>query len=539
MDRKDFFKTLAPKKTPAKSQRFFSGIAPYTGPWTSTEATHLLRRTMFGARKTDVDYFAAMSMSSAVDELLNAINMPDPPLRDYGLIVTEDGTYDDLGVVQGATWVNDPNMASAPDVRPSIGRLRMASLRKWWSGLMINQSRSIQEKIVLFWHHHFSVQYEEVTNPQMMYRHHQLLRTHSLGNVRTLTREVAIDPAMLYHLNGYLNSRLAADENFARELQELFTIGVGGSTRFTETDVIAAARVLTGWRVRTQPQLESYSDTSDHDTGSKQFSSFYNNTVIAGGDAAAELDALINMIFARREAAEFICRKLYRFFVYYDIDAATETDVITPLATLLMSSNYEIKPVLETLFKSEHFYDIQCRACFIKTPLDFLLGTLREYNVSYPPYTDYTNGYPLFDVLYHQAATMQMDLFQPPDVNGYPAFVQGPMHYELWVNSNSLPRRADYTDALVADNIIDVRAFVNQCSNPANPDVLISEMCSLLLGYPLSDASKNYTKSRFLLANGTDNNVWTNAWNSNSPTVDASLKSLLAFLMNLPEFHLC
>lgn len=541
MNRIEFIKALANrnKSTKKVSGRFFSGIVPYTGQWTVNEVTHLLKRTMFGARKEDIDHFLSMSMGEAVDELLNNVSIPTPPVRDYGLIVTEDGSYDDLGVAQGQTWVNDPNMASDPDARPGISRFRMDSLRKWWTGLMINQQRSIQEKMILFWHHHYSVQQEEVNNPQMMYRHHHLLRTNVLGNVKDLAREVTIDPAMLLHLNGYLNSRQAADENYSREFQELFTVGLANGEHFTENDVIAAARVLTGWRVRTNP-LESYADAGAHDTGSKSFSSFYNNRTIAGSDAVTELQQLVDMIFDAPEAARFICRKIYRFFVYYDIDAATETNVIEPLAAILRSNNYEIKPMLETLFKSEHFFDVLNQACYIKSPFDILTGTLREFNVSFPPYTDYTNGYPLFFSLYNHAASMQMDLFQPPDVNGYAAFVQGPMHYELWVNSNSLPRRADYTDALVNDGMLDLRAFANYSADPSNPDTLVNDVTALLLRYPLSAASKTFVKTRYLLNNTTDNSTWTNAWNSNNTTViDTSLKNMFMFLMNLPEFHLC
>ncbi|MBC7934969.1 MAG: DUF1800 domain-containing protein [Rhizobacter sp.] len=539
MNRIEFLRALANRNTTKKSQPFFSGILPYSGQWTVNEVSHLLKRTMFGAKKADVDHFLGMSMSAAVDELLNTVSVPNPPLRDYGLIVTEDGTYDDLGVVQGQTWVNDPNLLSDADARPGISRFRMDSLRKWWAGLMINQQRSIQEKMVLFWHHHYSVQQEEVGNPQMMYRHHNLLRTNMLGNVRMLAKEVTIDPAMLLHLNGYLNSRQAADENFSREFQELFTIGLGNDSHFTENDVIAAARVLTGWRVRTNP-LESYADEAAHDTSSKTFSGFYGSRTIAGGDAATELDALIDMIFDTTEAARFIVRKIYRFFVYYEIDEATETDVIEPLAAILRNNNYEIKPMLEALFKSEHFYDTLNQACYIKSPLDILTGTLREFNVPFPAYTDYATGYPLFFSIYNNAANMQLDLFQPPDVNGYAAFVQGPMHYELWVNSNSLPRRADYTDALVNAEIIDVRGFANATSNPSNPDTLINDVTALLLRYPLSTASKTYVKTRFLLNNTADDSFWTNAWTSNNSTlIDTSLKNMFLFLMNLPEFHLC
>jgi uncharacterized protein (DUF1800 family) len=476
-----------------------------------------------------------------VDELLNNITTPSPPVRDYGLIEDEFGVmHDDPGVAQGQTWVNDPNMLSNPDIRGAINRLRVDSLRKWWAGLIINQGRSIQEKMVLFWHHHFSVQQSEVENSQFLYRHHNLLRSNALGNFKDLAREVTIDPAMLLHLNGYLNSKQAPDENYAREMQELFTVGRGTDSLYTEDDVIAAARVLTGWRINTDP-LGSYFEPSAHDTGPKTFSSFYNNTTIPGGtNGDQELDALVNMIFATAEASRFICRKLYKWFVYYEIDDATETDVIGPMAAILQSNNYDIKPALAVLLKSEHFFDTLNQACYIKSPFDFVAGTLREFNVSFPAYTNYTTGYPLFYSLYQNAADMQQELFQPPDVSGWPSYYQEPMHYELWVNSNSLPKRADFTDALVNDAVIDVRAFAGYSSNPADPDQLVNDITALLLRYPLSANSKNYVKTRFLLNNTTDNTVWTNAWNSNNNTViNGSLQELFRFLMNLPEFHLC
>ena len=114
------------------------------------------------------------------------------------------------------------------------------------------------------------------------------------------------------------------------------------------------------------------------------------------------------------------------------------------------------------------------------------------------------------------------------------------MHYELWVNSNSLPKRADFTDALVNDTVVDVRAFANYSSIPADPDQLLNDITALMLRYPLSANSKTYVKRRFLLNNTTDNTVWTNAWNSNNNTViNPALQELFKFLMNLPEFHLC
>jgi len=536
MDRKEFFKRAA-----RKQEKPFAGLTPYSGPWTANEVAHLLKRTMFGAKKQDIDHFLAMSPGAAVDELLAAAPFPATPIRDYGLIDDGQGhMVDDLGVAQGQTWVNDPNKASAVEVRGIINNNRMSSLRKWWAGLIINQQRSIMEKLVLFWHHHFSVQEGEVENAQYLWKHHQLLRTHALGNVKTVTRQVCTDPAMLMHLNGYLNSKQAPDENFARELQELFTIGKGSGSQYTEDDVIAAARVMTGWRIDDET-LDSYLAVGAHDTAAKQFSAFYGNTTISGSSTPGqEVDALMDMIFNTTESARYFCRKLYKWFVYYQIDDTVEAEVITPLAAALQSNGFEILPVLELLFKSEHFFDTVNQGCYIKSPFDIIVGTLREFNVSYPAYTDYTTGYPLFLNIYQQAASMQQQLFQPPDVSGWPSYYQEPMHYELWVNSNSLPRRADFTNRLVDDAVLDLRGFVAYSSNPADPDQLVTDISTLLLRYPLSANSKQYIKTHFLLNNTTDNTVWTNAWNSNNNAViDPALKQLFRFMMNLPEFHLC
>ncbi len=538
MDRREFF--TARKKTNRHStRRIASGLAPYTGSWTVNEASHLLKRTMFGAKKSDIDAFLGLSVSQAVDELLNNIPSVSPPLRDYGLLEDDDGQmHDDLGVAQGQTWINDLNRLSDPDIRGSIDRARTGSLFKWWAGLIIHQNRSIAEKLTLFWHHHFSVQQEEVANSTMLWRHHNLLRTNALGNVKQLVRDVTIDPAMLLHLNGYLNSKLAPDENYAREMQELFTVGKGNDSLYTENDVMTAARTLTGWRIDSDTLL-SYLDTGSHDTGSKSFSAFYNNTTIAGS-GAQEVDDLVNMIFNTTEAARFIVRKLYIWFVYYQIDAATETDVIIPLAEILRSNNFDIKPVLSALFKSEHFFDPLNQACYIKSPYDIIVGTLREFNVSFPPYTDWANGYPLFDAIYGKAGEMQQVLFQPPDVSGWTSYHQEPMFYELWVNSNSLPRRADYTDALIDGSMLDVRGFAGYSSNPSDPNQLVDDVTALLLRYPLSSTSKAYVKNRFLLNNTGNDTVWTTAWNTNNNTViNASLNELFKFIMNLPEFHLC
>jgi uncharacterized protein (DUF1800 family) len=245
------------------------GLAMYTGPWTENEVIHLLKRTLFGTTRADIDYFKAKTMQQSVDELLNpAAPLPAPPVKEYTSTL-------DPAILPGNTWVDDPSIDG------TVNSLRRASFKKWWMGLMINQDRSIREKMTMFWHNHFATEANEIGNAQFVYRHHALLRSSALGNFKALTKAVTLDPAMLIYLNGQLNTNKAPDENYGRELQELFCCGKGPDSLYTEEDVKAAAQVLTGWR-NDATTFSSYFTASRHDTTNKQFSAFYSNTIIQG-----------------------------------------------------------------------------------------------------------------------------------------------------------------------------------------------------------------------------------------------------------------
>ncbi|HRQ50239.1 MAG TPA: DUF1800 domain-containing protein, partial [Agriterribacter sp.] len=359
----------------AVAGRTSSGIDPYTGAWTKNEVIHLLKRTMFGAKPGDIEHFAGKTMEAAVDELLTITSpLPDPPVKEYD---TAEALVPDSNIDQGTTWINDFN----EDNR--VGWLRKQSFKKWWVGVMLNQPRNIREKMTLFWHNHFATEMASTSNARYAYKHHTLLRANALGNFKSLARAISVDPLMLVYQNGEQNRKGVPDENYARELQELFTLGKENDPNYTEDDVKAAARVLTGWR--NDPETNtSYFDPERHDTGNKTFSSFYGHTTITGrsGENAGdeELDDLIDMIFRNgREASEYIVKELYRWFVYYEVDEAAKTNVIEPLALMLRNYNWEIKPVVAALLKSEHFFDPLNQGCLIKSPADFIVGLCREY----------------------------------------------------------------------------------------------------------------------------------------------------------------
>ncbi|HEX8331438.1 MAG TPA: DUF1800 domain-containing protein, partial [Segetibacter sp.] len=458
----------------------------------------------------------------------------------------------DTNIVAGTTWVNDPNNDG------TIAGRRRASFKKWWVGNQLNQDRSIREKMTLFWHNHFSTETNDIGNAQYIYKHHSLLRGNALGNFKTLVKAVTIDPAMLVYLNGQLNTASAPDENYGRELQELFCCGKGPGSLYTESDVKEAAKVLTGWR-NNSTTISSYFDAARHNTTNKQFSSFYNNTVITGRTGATagntELDDLLNMIFSVQEVSKYICRRLYRWFVYYQIDSAVETNVIEPLAALLRSSNYEVKPVLNLLLKSEHFFDVLNQGCQIKSPIDKIIGLSREFNIQFQPATDYVSNYGLWNYYVSQMTNMQQNIGDPPDVSGWKAYYQEPQFYEIWINSDTLPKRNQFTDVMVATGytfsgkkiMIDVIAFAKTLSDPSDPNVLINDALQILYRIPLTASTRNQIKTDILLVGQSTDYYWTEAWTqhinnpantANATLVRNRLRDLFKYLMNLAEYQL-
>ncbi len=557
MDRRAFLtakrKTLQRKPdTVQQVARTLSGLTPYSGAWDTEAVVHLLKRTMFGAAPQDIAYFRAMDMQQAIDELLNpTAPLPAPPVKDYN---TTDAVVPDTAIAAGTTWVTDYSKD------PAIQSFRIDSLKKWSIGVLINQDRSVREKMGLFWHNHFATETTVVAEPHALYKHYTMLRNGALGNFKTLVRDVTIDPAMLVYLNGDQNTKNAPDENYARELQELFTLGKANMPNYTEDDVKAAAKVLTGWRLDL-PNTASVFNSAQHDTASKQFSSFYNNTSIAGRSGATagtdELDDLLTMIFSKKnEVSQFIVRKIYRWFCYYTIDAAAEANVIVPLAQIFQNSNWEIKPVLEALFKSEHFFDALNRGCLIKSPIDIAVNLCREFSVAFPDAaTEYKEAYNMWDFIRNETAIATQEYGDPPSVSGWPSYYQTPQFYELWINSDTLPKRNHFTDILVYTGYtrsgktlkIDPIAFAQQFSNPGDPNALIDDSLAILYRVPVSATSKATIKTTILLSGQTSDYYWTNAWNAYlaNPsdtmayqTVYIRLRDLYRYFMNLAEYQL-
>jgi uncharacterized protein (DUF1800 family) len=527
-----------------------AGLEPYAGKWDRRHATHLLRRALFGFTRADADKALALDASACVDALLNAEETdPAPPLS----------TSADDPTPVGTTWT-----VSAYDGNYNFARQR--SLQNWWMTLMTGQDFSLREKMTLFWHNQLATELDVVGDPRYAWMHHSLLRKEAFGNFRELIKKITVDPAMLNYLNGDSNTNSNPNENYGRELQELFTIGKGPETAagnytfYTEDDVKAAARTLTGWRdVRGADAAEFVA--SRHDAKDKQFSAAYGNAVIkgrSGADAGAlELQELVDLIFAQPETAKAFCRKLYRWFVYYDIGADAEANVIGPLAEQFRKADFEVKPILATLLKSAHFHAAANQGCFIKTPLDAVVGSLRQMEIALPDGSDPLKQYALMQALVGEASRMQMEPGNPPNVAGWPAFYQIPVFYEAWINSDTLPRRMQYADKLAAARgygyytdksflSADVLGLAKAVSEPGKAETIVAEWAELFFPITLTDNQLKYLKDTLL--NGLPDYEWGAEWDDYiaAPTdaakikpVETRLRALLTAISEMAEFQLC
>lgn len=526
-------------------------LNPYAGPWNRNVVKHLLRRTLFGAKRADINFFQPLGLNASINQLLDDSRpMPSPPVKEYN---SSAAAVPDTTVAAGQTWVGNVNNDG------TVSALRRASFKKWWIGNMIHQERTLREKMTLFWHNHFSTESNEVGNALYVFKHHDLLRTQAMGNIKQLVRAVTLDPAMLVYLNGQNNNRNAPDENYAREIQELFVIGKGPGANFTEDDVRVAARLLTGWRINANT-VSSFFDANRHDTSNKQFSSFYGSRLITGRSGATagdlELNEFLDMLFSNQEAALFLCRRLYIWFVYYEITPEVEANIIEPLAALLRSSNYDVKPVLRRLLSSEHFYDAMNMGCQIKSPVDMLIGMMREMEVRFPSADQYTTNYGLWNLHVSYLNNLQQNIGDPPDVSGWKAYYQDPGFYEYWINTDTLPKRIQYLDYLASTGftfggfkmVVDSIAYTRGFTAPSDPNQLISDMADHLLGVGLSVSHRAQLKRDILLAGQNEDYYWTNAWDTylanpsnaaNTKHVSTALTSLIKYMVNLPEYQLC
>lgn len=484
-------------------------LSPIQGNLSELQTLHLLRRTIFGVNQEDLKFFEGKTIT----DCLSIILTPDRPRP---LPIQEEGDYIDPLVPIGEVWVN------APYEDDLIQGRREVMLCMWWIGNIVGRTYSLTEKMTLFWRNHFVTEVVMVKDARYSYRYVEMIRRHSLGNFKELIKEGSVNPAMLVYLSGNYNTKEAPNENYARELFELFTIGKEGSQKYTEKDVREAARILTGY-VDDKDGIKTKFIPERHDPEDKQFSSFFGNKIIkgrAGQEGKKELDEMVDMIFERKETAHFCCRNLYRWFVSHHITEEVEKQIITPLAEILITNNFEIRPVLEILLGSEHFFDPAFRGCVVKNPIEYFIGAFLQFDeIKYSRYDIERNSWLEF---HESVGQLGMDVGNPPSVAGWPAYYQAPKFHRWWVNSASLSlrKRKMYTISSKEGFVLNgannntnarfnYRKFLQQISF-SSVDELVDRCLFLLLAPEVGEGERKELKETLLL--GYDEQEWMVEW---------------------------
>ncbi len=437
----------------------------YTSSLTAKTAAHLLRRATFGPTQAEISVFTGQSATNAVQKLISNANYnPAQPVDLDSTSATAGKPY-----LRSASTPTGQYLPFNGDRNFDYGLY----IKYWWLGLMTQQSptttfanstTNLIDKLTLFWQNHFVTTREVVDDYRFVWSYLQLLRTNALGSFRTLVTQISKEPAMLRYLNGDMNEAGAgkANENYARELQELFTMGTvdfDGNKNYTEDDVKNAAKVLTGWNYTNYWTIGSTTFTTTfnsdkHDPAKKTFSDKYGTNISITGRTGAtagdlELTDLVTILLNHPQTSRFICRKLFRWYVNPNVTAAVETNVIVPLAALFVSGGYQIQPVIEKLLTSQIFFDEVNIGAIVKSPAELMVGATRFFNQPVPSLLPSVRPYKtLFDFIHWRMRDQQLDLMDQPTVFGHEPYYQTG-YSKVWINTTTMALRNDFTDALI------------------------------------------------------------------------------------------
>jgi uncharacterized protein (DUF1800 family) len=370
-------------------------------------ARHLLNRTGFGATDAEVRGYAGLERAAAVDRLISGTRREafvKPP-------AFADGPYVRFTPLTGMT----------PEEREREVRRRLDEgfgLREWWLREMLSTPSPFTERMTLFWHNHFATSLQKVRSAKLMYEQNVLLRREALGNFGALLHGVARDPAMLIYLDNAGSRRQAPNENFAREVMELFSLGEG---HYSERDIKEAARAFTGYSL-------------DRDSGTFRWRPMFHDggeKTVLGQTGRFEGKDVIDILLARPETAEFITTKLWKEFV----SPAPDPDEVRRLAKVFRDAHYEVKPLMRAMLLTKSFWAVENRGVLVKSPVELVVGTLHLFQVQPMDLRPAVIA----------CATLGQNPFAPPNVKGWPGG-------EAWINSSTLLTRKQLVERLLTND---------------------------------------------------------------------------------------
>ena len=425
-----------------------------------SRVSHLLWRAGFGASPAELARFREMGLQATIDHLV-----------DYDAI--DDSALEERIAAQGLELEE-----------------RFNHLQRWWLQRMAYTARPLQEKMTLFWHGILTSSYKLAgKGPHMLTQNH-LFREKGMGRYDELLKAVSRDPAMMIYLDSRSNKKAAPNENYSRELMELFSLGIG---HYTEEDVRESARAFTGWQCRRKTGF--YLNANQHDNGRKTF---------LGRTGNFDGDDIVDIIMEQPAAAEYICTRLWTFFAYAD----PEAEVVERLAEVFRTNGTEIRPVVRAMFESDEFYSARAKAALVKSPVELAVGAVRSLGIE----TD-------FQPLDKPIEQMGQAIFAPPNVAGWPGGA-------TWINSSSLLQRINVANMLAEARDIRLRFAPDDLISGQDLNTsaeIVDFFGDLLLGGRLRDADREVLTTFLDDLNGV--------------TLDQKLRNVVYLMLASPDFQ--
>jgi uncharacterized protein (DUF1800 family) len=477
---------------------------------------HLLRRAGFGARPDELSLYREMSIGQAVDVLVNYDSLVD----DVDALIGKPGY---VGMTTNGMFSPQSNINHA---------------RQRWLFRMVHTNRPLQERMTLFWHDHFATGYNKIAgtygategarymaakaseDPGQVRGQLEMLRDNALGNFRDILMNIAKDTAMLIWLDGRTNTRAQPQENFGREIMELFTVGVGN---YTEPDVYAAARVFTGWNLQHPGSLADGSvhyefiyNAAQHETSAKTFSfAIYpdgGTTIPARAAASGMQDGIdfINGLAAHPNTARYLAAKLYRFFV--SEFGAVNVTFVDRIAQVYLQSGYDMKAVMHAVLTSPEFWDQSAYFARYAGPTEFVVRALKEVGWT---------GFSVNDAL-APLSNMGQVLYEPPDVSGWKAG-------QTWFATGAMLSRMNFASSLAANQRFNLATAVKKAGTGTTPEAMLAYFGDQITTAP-QDSSVTTDLNNYLHSTG--------AWTGADAQLQAKAPGLVHLIVGSPEYQL-
>jgi uncharacterized protein (DUF1800 family) len=484
-------------------RRTASSLDPYVPstqqPWDRIMVSHLLQRATYLPTWAELSAGLAMQPGDLVDLLLNDAPLPASP----------------------GQWVSDivekPVTREEEQAYENRNKSLVSSLQNWWADQMAMSGMNATERMVTFWSGHITSEAREVKLAPLLYYQNLMFREYVFGDFKQLMKNTNHNAGMLRYLGGDINDGRNPNENYARELMELFTMGEG---HYTEQDIKEAARCLTGWRLDEFTSYDSYFSPLFHDINNK---TFMGRTIVGRDslDGRFEGDEVVDIIFEREEVALFICRKLYLYFVYSD-PFAVDGVIVEGLADIFRQNNYAILPVLAALFKSQHFFDAVNRGAMIKSPAVYTAGMSRQFG-----------NKPSASTLADDMEMLEQELMNPPTVQGWD-------DYRSWISTVTYPRRKAIAERYLTGQMpggssapaLNTIAWAKLIDDNDDAEKLLDNILTLLL--PVAVSQSRRTEYLNTMLGGAP--VY--EWDIDAPNAAVRLQALLSAITAAPDFQL-